>query len=296
LKLIRLEPFCGCSQRVLLITNRGRKTEAALILAHRLIAAGRASGLYVGLPTMATANGLYARLGLAYRNLFTEGAHPSLVLAHAGAVIDPTFRQSVLAYDADDGAAAQCSAWLADNRRAAFLAQVGVGTVDQAILAILASTHQSLRLTGLAQRVLVIDEAHAYDAYMGQEIVRLLEAHAQLGGSAIVLSATLPHDLRSRLIAAYRGHLPEPSPSYPLATVQCVGNAVTETPVEPRPENVRSVSVRFVGTVGEGDLIALEAARSGQGPHMIRWSCSTPASHRPTAGTAKLRLWRLSDG
>ena len=33
----------------------GGKTEAALVLAHRLMAAGRAAGLYVTLPTMATA-------------------------------------------------------------------------------------------------------------------------------------------------------------------------------------------------------------------------------------------------
>ena len=37
----------------------GGKTEAALILAHRLLADGRARGLYVALPTMATANAMY---------------------------------------------------------------------------------------------------------------------------------------------------------------------------------------------------------------------------------------------
>jgi CRISPR-associated endonuclease/helicase Cas3 len=52
------------------------------------------------------------------------------------------------------------------------------------------------------QRVLIVDEAHAYDAYMCQEIEHLLRAHAQLGGSAVVLSVTLPQETRQRLIAA----------------------------------------------------------------------------------------------
>ena len=50
----------------------------------------------------------------------------------------------------------------------------------------LPAKHQALRLWGLADRVLIVDEAHAYDAYMGRELERLLEFHAALGGSAIV--------------------------------------------------------------------------------------------------------------
>ena len=65
-----------------------------------------------------------------------------------------------------------------------FLAQIGAGTIDQAILAVLPARHQSLRLWGLVDKVLVIDEAHAYDAYMNKEIECLLEFHAALGGSA----------------------------------------------------------------------------------------------------------------
>jgi CRISPR-associated endonuclease/helicase Cas3 len=57
----------------------GGKTEAALILAHRLLAAGRARGLYVALPTMATANAMYDRLAGCYRRLFVDGeTRPSL--------------------------------------------------------------------------------------------------------------------------------------------------------------------------------------------------------------------------
>src|SRR5262249_54982890 len=106
------------------------KTEAALILAHRLITAGRASGAFFALPTMATANALYGRLAKAYLNLFAAGSRPSLVLAHAARDLDQRFTDGLF-YDSkiSVGAEAQCSAWIADNRRRSFLAQVGVGTV-----------------------------------------------------------------------------------------------------------------------------------------------------------------------
>src|SRR5690606_34434153 len=85
----------------------------------------------------------------------------------------------------------------------ALLAQVGVGTLDQALLAALRVRHQSLRLLGLFRKVLVVDEVHSYDPYMTQVLLRTLELHAASGGSAILLSATLPLALRSRLLATY---------------------------------------------------------------------------------------------
>ncbi len=158
------------------VTGSG-KTEAALILCHRLMAAGQASGLFFGLPTMATSNQLYRRLEPVYRKLFL-GGNPSLVLSHGARDLVQGFRDSVLAPgplppDRNYGAkgqepeersgTAQCSAWLADSRKKAMLADVGVGTVDQALLGVLPVRHQSLRLLGLAGKVLVVDEVHAYE-------------------------------------------------------------------------------------------------------------------------------------
>ena len=76
------------------------KTEAAIILAHRLIVSGSASGVYFALPTMATANALYARLAKAYLNFFAAGSRPSLVLAHAARDLDPSFTEGLF-YDSD---------------------------------------------------------------------------------------------------------------------------------------------------------------------------------------------------
>ena len=188
------------------LTGSG-KTEAALILAQRLIAHGKASGVYWALPTQATANALYQRLSRSYRRLFADGdTIPSLALAHASTDLQKDYQASIfkeglteaaghteLDYGSDDEntASAQCAEWLATDRRRSLLADIGVGTVDQALLAALPVKFQSLRLAALSDRVLVVDEAHSYDAYTTRLLKQLLAFHAALGGSAIVLSATL---------------------------------------------------------------------------------------------------------
>lgn len=169
----------------------------------------------MALPTMATANAMFARLAASYRRLFAPDASPSVVLVHAKRDLCEGFRTlpSVLSYDdalkagadpSETTASAFCADWIARSRKQAFLAQMGAGTIDQALLAILPSRHQALRLWGLADKILVIDEAHAYDAYMTKELETLLRFHAAFGGSAIILSATLPRSRRLALIEAYR--------------------------------------------------------------------------------------------
>ena len=249
------------------VTGSG-KTEAALLLAARLMQANRASGIFFALPTMATANAMYERLGDMYRRLFADDAVPSLVLAHGRQALHPGFQDTILKSPtaANQGVAsagelsgnesgAACAAWIADSRRKAFLAHVGVGTIDQALLSVLPSKFQALRLWGLADRVLIVDEAHAYDAYMGKEIETVLEFQAALGGSAIILSATLPETQRRALVAAYSRGLGlkaklQPVSDYPLVTlVGALG--VHAHPVDTREDRKRRLSVRRIGGIDD---------------------------------------------
>ena len=193
------------------LTGSG-KTEAALTLTGRLLSAGKGEGIYVALPTTATADAMYDRVGNVYRKLFSHGTRPSLVLAHSRRDLSERFRTSVggdriepeAAYgDGEEGAAATCAAWLADNRKKGLLAQVGVGTIDQALLAALNVRHQSLRAFGLLGKVLLVDEVHACDAYMNRILEHLLRLHAAMGGSAVLLSATLPIEARFKLAVAF---------------------------------------------------------------------------------------------
>ncbi len=222
------------------LTGAG-KTEAALLAAHRWMAAGIAHGLFWALPTMATANALYGRIRHCYTQLFAET--PSLILTHGN-------RALVELQDASgepESATARASAWLADSNRRALLSPVGVGTVDQALLAALHARHGALRLLGLLGKVLVVDEVHAYDAYMTRVLATLLELHARAGGSVVLMSATMPTAQRKELVGAWRrgrgaAPLSLTANSYPLAT-RVGTSGVEEMPLATRPELVRTVKV-----------------------------------------------------
>lgn len=264
------------------VTGSG-KTEAALLLAARLLQSGRAEGLFFALPTMATANAMFDRLGASYRRLFADDATPSLVLAHGKRSLNKGFQDSILPTPAVvggtsdgyvDGGGSACAAWISDDRRKAFLAHIGVGTIDQALLGVLPSKYQSLRLSGLADRVLIIDEAHSYDAYMSREIETLLQFHGSLGGSAIVLSATLASAQRQALVAAFAKGLGTATPAitsdaYPLLTL--VGRDAGQSyPVASREDRHRRLPVRRVGSVEASATAVADAQASGAAIAWIR--------------------------
>jgi CRISPR-associated endonuclease/helicase Cas3 len=280
------------------VTGAG-KTEAAITLVHRLMDKGLADGLYVALPTMATANAMYQRLGAAYKNFYQANDNqPSLILAHGARELSESFSKSVflseqLFLDSDYqtgkneedqelSATAYCNAWLADSRKKALLADVGVGTLDQALLAVLPARHQSLRLLGLGRKVLLVDEVHAYDSYMQKLLNALLEAHARQGGCVILLSATLPQAMRESLVSAFHQGLGEEPPQlvkekdYPLATHTPAIDDI-ETAVDTREEVKRTVKVERLAT----DLAVLDkivkAANTGQ---CVCWIRNTVKSAR----------------
>lgn len=243
------------------------KTEAALLLVHRLMVERGARGLYLGLPTMATANAMFARMERAGRGLFDEATPPSLALAHSRAALHREFREQQLALgqaeadDPGDEGTGEARAWLADDRRKAFLADLGVGTLDQALLAALPASFQSLRLFGLADRVLVVDEAHAYDTYTTRLLAALLRFQASLGGSAIVLSATLPLGVRRELVQAFarglgRSQVELREQAYPLLTL-CAAGGTMERAVAPRPDLYRTLAIERLAS----EEAALEAVR-----------------------------------
>lgn len=191
------------------------KTEAALILAQRMMQAGRGRGLFFALPTMATANAMFARAADLVGRLY-DGA-PSLALAHGRAALSERFRE-LIGRDPGPGQAG-CSAWLADDRRRALLATIGVGTIDQALLSGLPVRHAMLRHYALSQKILIVDEVHEMgDPYMAEELCQLLALHRRMGGSAILMTATMPVTLRARLCRAFGAEPPE-GLAYPALSI-----------------------------------------------------------------------------
>ena len=80
-------------------------------------------------------------------------------------------------------------------------------------------------------KALVIDEIHAYDAYMSEIIERLLEWCRALRVPVVLLSATLTAQKRKRLVEAYGGEMETAGDAYPLITQVRDGKAM-EIPVD----------------------------------------------------------------
>jgi CRISPR-associated endonuclease/helicase Cas3 len=184
------------------------KTEGALFVGQALAAQYGYAGLYLGLPTQATANALHGRV---HDFLHHGGYHEAnnLQLVHADAKVQLANPE----YCAAD------APWFSSNKRA-ILAPWGVGTLDQGLLGCLRSRHSFVRLFGLASKVIVMDEVHAYDTYTSTLLIRLVEILKTLRVSVVMLSATLPRGTREKMCAAFGGPagLTERSTSTPTVT------------------------------------------------------------------------------
>ncbi|OQY40265.1 MAG: hypothetical protein B6229_02165 [Spirochaetaceae bacterium 4572_7] len=244
------------------------KTEAALVLASRILAVGGGSGCFVALPTMATSNAMYERMANVYSLLFKDGSRPSLSLSHGSRHLSETFSNSYktnlndlpdsgkLFNEESDEGKAHCSQWLADSSKKALLSDVGVGTIDQILMAGLPVRYQSLRAFGMAQKILIIDEVHSFDAYMLQLLINVISAQAAFGGSVILLSATLPQSVRGKFCGAFLDGLNAESFSikeaktFPLVT-GVTNRGIEETGVETRSTVAREVEVSFCEEIND---------------------------------------------
>jgi len=247
------------------------KTEAGLFLAHRMIEAGKARGLFFALPTMATSNAMFERMRMAASAMY-QGS-PSVILTHSRAKISQKMRELSCDYS-DCTPESECVEWLSDNRRRGLLATVAVGTIDQALLGILPTKFSTLRLFGLADKVIIVDEAHSYDPYMQEQLKTLLRMHARLGGSAILMTATLPLKMRQEFAEAFCSGLnsnlmPNLNDDYP--GIYAIGyDAFSSKRVNSWPESARTIKVERVCGIAEAKHLLIKAAESGAACVWIR--------------------------
>ncbi|TAL55931.1 MAG: CRISPR-associated helicase/endonuclease Cas3 [Methylovulum sp.] len=202
------------------------KTEAALAYAWQLLALGLADSIVFALPTQATANAMLSRLEQAAPLLFAN--QTNMVLAHGRANYQEHFinlKQACCPRTAqgDEEAWVQCGNWLAQSRKRVFLGQIGVCTVDQVLVSVLPVKHKFVRGFGIGRGVLIIDEVHAYDSYMYGLLEAVLEQQRLAGGSAILLSATLPYQQKVKLAKAWDCQLYAENKAYPLISHCCNG-------------------------------------------------------------------------
>lgn len=251
------------------------KTEAALFVADASAARGDTQGLYIGLPTQATANQMFGRVR-AFLAKSYPGERLNLLLAHGEASLVEQFEKLRLAavYDPPTGlrpgssreGAVRAEGWFLSRKRA-LLADHAVGTIDQALLSVLRVPHNFVRLYGLAGKTVILDEVHAYDTYTGTLLDRLLEWLAAVGASVVLLSATLPRHRREAFLRAYaRGRGADsgapPAVAYPRITSVSAGHPGART-FQPRG---KQVSVQLSWNSPEVEAIveqALDAIQEG---------------------------------
>lgn len=266
------------------------KTEAALLAVETLAARTGASGCFVALPTQATTNAMFARVLDDWLPRLPDGSsggrRHTVALAHGRALLDPHFRalrdERSSGIHQDDGQVGLAGVptdqrtvdayvhWWMLNRKKSPLADFAVGTIDQLLFAALQARHLALRHLGLAGKVVVIDEVHAYDAYMSVYLDRVLEWLAAYGVSVVMLSATLPAAARERLMEAYRKGIAamtaRPAPSEESIMPTWDSEETPSRPNSPTPRMSFTATPPYpaVTSLSGGDLTTVAVAGSAR--------------------------------
>lgn len=254
------------------------KTEAALWRFRHLFERGVVDGLYFALPTRVAASQIHARVMQFRDRVFGLEGGPAVMLAVPGQVRADHARGRALpefgfAWDDDPNGRRDPARWAAEHPKRFLAAQIAVGTIDQVLLGTVRTRHAHLRGSLLLRHLLVVDEVHASDRYMGDLLAELLRWHVAAGGHALLLSATLGAGLRSQLL----GTPPidaEAAEAMPYPTISWAGGGIertTEIPSEGRgtkrvtldPQPIQSDAVAVA-------RLAVEAAQAGAAVLIVR--------------------------
>ena len=186
------------------------KTESALAAAEIVSAKTGSSGLFFGLPTQATSNGMFGRVH-EWLVKFTQeyNISQSLRLCHGKAALNEEFDDlrrtaSPKNIDIDEGTngGVFVNEWFSGRKKTS-LDDFVVGTVDGFLLTALKQKHLALRHLGFSKKTVIIDEVHAYDTYMQQYLEEAIRWMGAYGTPVILVSATLPQEKRKDLLTAY---------------------------------------------------------------------------------------------
>lgn len=177
------------------------KTEAALAASDILARKFGRSGIFFALPSQATSDGMFGRL-----ERFAASYHmpSSIRLMHGKAAYNEEYnRLAATGIEADSReGSVQIEEWFS-GRKQALLADFVVGTIDQLLMTGLQQKHVMLRHLGLTNKVVIVDEVHAYDAFMNEYLKCALAWLGVYHVPVILLSATLPESKKTELIQAY---------------------------------------------------------------------------------------------
>lgn len=235
IKCMLIESDCGSG-----------KTEAALYAAAVLGNHSGLSGIYMGLPTGVSAEAIQDRVD---EFLISHGMRNTKLYTSKSMLLREPDKKPV---------------WT-DMSRQRLLAASAVGTVDQVMTAARLVRFESVRMDGLASKVLIIDEIHAYDAYMLAVIKDLLKICGELGVSVIMLSATLPISTKSDLLGVLGDGNIELHNGYPMISYVTKDGKVHEH-VSHQYMPDKKISCELLPILNDNDKIAryaVDAVKDG---------------------------------
>lgn len=220
------------------------KTEAALYAAYQLLEKQCATGIYFALPTQLTSDKIHERVNDFLCKILTdESLHKRALLVHSNVKFK-------MGEEGNPG-----GSWFAQGKRG-ILAPFAVGTIDQALMAVMNVKHGFVRTFGLAGKVVILDEVHSYDSFTGTILDALVKALRELHCTVIILSATLTQERRAKLL----GIAPQAS-DYPLITAQPNGGELAEIGVDIIPDATVAIAHE---TEAKAIDEALRRAETGQ--------------------------------
>jgi CRISPR-associated endonuclease/helicase Cas3 len=240
------------------------KTEAALWCVYKLMSEGKASGFYFALPTQATSNRIHLRVNDFLEKITEDNSRSRLI--HSGSwLLDnvqvPTIRESSYSNAEEKEEARRSIDWFASRKRG-LLAPFGVGTIDQALMSVIAVKHFFVRQFALAGKVVILDEVHSYDMYTGTLIKMLCDRLLTLGCTVILLSATLTKESKKRFMEVTDDATGE---QYPLISGRNIKS------VEALKPSSKTVQIRMKS---EADALE-EALKKAEKGASVLWVCDT---------------------
>lgn len=250
------------------------KTEGALGRYARLLENGLVDSMYFAVPTRAAAKQLHERIEEARDFIFGKEGPPVHLAVPGYLKVDDRegtrFSRFGVRWDEDIGA----RGWAAESSKRYTASPIAVGTVDQVLMSILKRKHAHLRLAGLARSFLVVDEVHASSVYMNELLQKVLSFHRQMGGHALLMSATLGSKARADFTGEDVPTLNEAKGQHYPRLSHVNGSAITE-PKKPKAptENDKEVSLELEGIAEAPEAIARcaeDAARDGAHVLVIR--------------------------
>ncbi len=237
---------------ILEATMGSGKTEAALYAAYRLMSTGINKGLYFALPTRLTSDRIHLRVEQFIRKILKD--KQGVKLAHGQAWLKE------FEYGSQGAKRVSTPVWFSPAKRG-LLYPFSVGTIDQALLAVMNVKHSFVRLFGLAGKVVILDEVHSYDLYTGTILDELVEALKNLGCTVIILSATLTKARRQKLLRLDC----DMDNAYPLITAMSTDDKTVLTTRPDCVQNGLTVSCQFLyGEPSQVVANALQHARNGE--------------------------------